>query len=57
MLVYRWVFARTKPVPAARLVKRDDLPSLLPADHPRVGEEERRRRLAARRELAWARFR
>ena len=57
MLVYRWVFSRTRPVPDATLVSLADLRSLLPPEHPSVDAALRRRRLAERRELAWARFR
>lgn len=57
MLVYRFVWARSRPVPEATLVKLAELRSQLPAEHPVVGADERRRRLAERRELAWGRFR
>ena len=57
MLVYRFVWARTRPVPEARVVPLASLREALPADHPRIEPEERRRRLAERRELAWSRYR
>lgn len=57
MLVYRFVWARTRPVPTARVVALADLRGALPADHPRMEPEGRRRSLAERRELAWNRYR
>ncbi|MGI9590240.1 MAG: DUF1214 domain-containing protein [Myxococcota bacterium] len=57
MLIYRWVWARSAPIPAAQLVKRDAVRELLPADHPVVTPEERRCGLAGRRAQAWGRFR
>jgi hypothetical protein len=56
MLVYRWVWARSAPVPESRLVSIGDLPALLPATHPRIDPEERRRRLSRRLEAATQRF-
>jgi len=56
MLVYRWVWARSAPVPTSRVVAIDELPSLLPATHPRIDPAERRRRLTRRLEAATERF-
>lgn len=56
MAVYRYVGARTKPHPAARLVALDDLRAALPADHPVVDAEGRRRVLAERRLAAQRRW-
>jgi len=56
LLVYRWVFSRTRPAPSARVVPIAEVRGTLPAEHPVVGEEERRRALARRREAAWNRF-
>jgi hypothetical protein len=57
LLVYRFVWARTRPVPRARRLALADLREALPADHPLVAPDERRRRLAERRELCWGRYR
>ncbi|MGH0029985.1 MAG: DUF1214 domain-containing protein [Myxococcota bacterium] len=57
MLVYRFVWARTRPVPEARAVPLASLRESLPADHPVIEPGERRRRLALRREFAWSRYR
>ncbi len=48
MAVYRYVGARSKPVPNARVTSFDDLRADLPATHPTVEPAERRRGLAAR---------
>ncbi|MBL8775513.1 MAG: hypothetical protein JNK12_06275 [Acidimicrobiales bacterium] len=56
MAVYRYVGARTKPHPQARVVRLSDLRSTLPADHPVVDDATRRRTLAARRLAAQARW-
>jgi len=56
MLVYRWVWARSRPVPEARVVPVDEVRDLVPPTHPRLSPAERRRRLARRRESAWARY-
>jgi hypothetical protein len=57
MLIYRWVWARNAPTPEAHLLKLDALRKHMPDSHPVVDPEERRRRLARRRKLAWNRFR
>jgi hypothetical protein len=57
MLVYRWVWARDAPTPDARVLDRGALRASLPEDHPEIGPDERRHRLARRREAAWGRFR
>jgi len=56
LLVYRWVWTRTSPIPVAAVVPRAALRAHLPADHPAVDAAERRRRLARRRALAWRRY-
>ncbi len=56
LLVYRWVWTRTNPVPTSRVLPSTELPAALPADHPRIDAAERRRRLARRREAACLRF-
>ena len=56
MLVYRWVWARSKPVPVARVVKLADLDAAMPSAHPRLGAAERRAALSRRRETAWSRY-
>lgn len=55
LLVYRFVWSRSNPVPSARVVPRDEIRSALPEDHPCVDADERRRSLARRREAAWGR--
>jgi hypothetical protein len=56
LLVYRWVWARSNPLPEAQVVALPGLPAALPADHPQISPDERRVRLARRREAAWNRF-
>jgi hypothetical protein len=56
MAVYRYVGARTKPQPNARVVPTDQLREMLPADHPVVSPESRRRQLAARSRAAQRRW-
>lgn len=56
MAVYRYVGARTRPQPSARVVPLTDLRSVLPSDHPVVDDDERRRVLAARRLAAQRRW-
>ena len=56
MLVYRWVWARSNPVPTSEVTKLADLRGHLPAEHPEVDESARRASLARRREAAWNRF-
>jgi hypothetical protein len=58
MLVYRWVWARDNPCPTARFFStHEEARAALPADHPRVDAEARRRGLARRREAVWNRYR
>jgi hypothetical protein len=56
MCVYRYVGARTKPVPTALVVPLDALRGALPADHPVVAADERRAQLAARSRAAQRRW-
>jgi hypothetical protein len=56
LLVYRFVWARTAPTPEAVCVPLAELASHLPADHPRVTPEDRRRALARRRTQVWRRY-
>ncbi len=56
MLAYRWVWARTSPVPVASVVKLEELRGQLPSGHPVVGAAARRASLARRREAAVNRF-
>jgi hypothetical protein len=53
LLVYRWAWARSNPVPLARVVPLGSLRGELPPDHPAVDAATRRRALARRREAAW----
>lgn len=48
MIVYRYVGARTKPVPTARVVPIADLVNALPASHPSISTAQRLDRLAQR---------
>jgi hypothetical protein len=56
MCVYRYVGARTKPVPTARVVPMHALRDELPAAHPVVSADERRVQLAARARAAQRRW-
>ncbi len=57
LLVYRWVWARTNPVPRAHVVSLDAVRKAMPPDHPTVTPEARRAQLARRREAVWNRYR
>ena len=48
LIVYRYVGARTRPRPTARVTPLADLRELLPADHPITEPDERREQLARR---------
>jgi hypothetical protein len=56
LLVYRYVGARSRPVPSARVVATADLRSHLPPDHPRVDPRARRESLADRRAAVLSRY-
>lgn len=56
LAVYRYVGAATTPHPTGRVVPRADLRLALPADHPVVGADDRRRMLADRRLAAQRRW-
>lgn len=56
MCVYRYVGARTKPVPTARVVPRAALRTELPDGHPVVSTDDRRAQLAARSRAAQRRW-
>ncbi len=56
MCVYRYVGARTKPVPAARALPASELRAALPRDHPLVSLDQRRDQLAARARAAQRRW-
>jgi len=56
LLVYRYVGARTRPVPEGEVVPFSGLLGHLPAGHPIIGPDERRRRLAARRAAVLGRY-
>jgi len=56
LLVYRWVWARSNPVPTSRVLSLSALRDALPDDHPRIDAATRREAIASRREAAWARF-
>lgn len=57
MLVYRYVWTRTAPVPSARVLLNADVRGALPSSHPVVTPDQRRATLARRRELIWNRYR
>ena len=57
MLAYRFVGARSRPTPQARVVPLAQLASALPPDHPRLGPEARCRSLTRRRDALWRRYR
>jgi len=48
MIQYRFVWARSRPQPTLRRVPLVQLERLLPADHPRISPDQRRKALAAR---------
>jgi hypothetical protein len=56
MCVYRYVGARTKPVPTARVVPVTQLRAALPVDHPVVTGDARRSQLATRNRAAQRRW-
>jgi hypothetical protein len=56
MAVYRYVGARTKPVPEARVVPLDGVRAALPESHPVVDAAARREQLAARSRAAQRRW-
>jgi hypothetical protein len=56
MLVYRYVGARTKPVPTARVAAYDAVRSVFPDGHPSVSAEQRRSAIAARRAAVYGRY-
>jgi hypothetical protein len=56
MLVYRSIGTRTRPVPAARVVRRADVRGLLPGTHPVVDDRTRRDQLARRSAAVVARY-
>jgi hypothetical protein len=57
MLVYRYVWTRSEPVPRARVLPLAQLRGALPAAHPEVTADQRREALARRREQVWSRSR
>lgn len=55
-LWYRWIWADSVPTPQARLVKLEQLRSLLPASAPVIGAQQRRDELMLRRQQLESRF-
>jgi hypothetical protein len=49
MIFYRYHLAKSKPMPTARVVKRSDLPALLPKDTVKITSVERRAEIDSRR--------
>jgi hypothetical protein len=56
LLVYRYIGARTRPLPSAEVVKTAEAGSRLPAEHPHVDAAARREALARRRAAVLARY-
>jgi hypothetical protein len=56
VVLLRWYRADRHPVPTAKIVGRDRIASALPAETPRITPDERRRRLAIRRESVLRRY-
>ena len=56
LAVYRYVWAASKPVPTATLLRRDDLRDALPAEHPSIDAATRRALLAERSRAAQRRW-
>jgi hypothetical protein len=56
LLVYRWVWARSNPLPTAQVVPLAAVRAHVPVEHPNVDAAARRKALARRREAAWNRF-
>jgi hypothetical protein len=57
LLTYRFVGARSRPVPEARVLPLDDVAAALPDFHPRVDPAARRASLARRSAALWSRYR
>ena len=49
LIAYRFVGARNRPVPEARVLRRSEIREALPTDHPRMEPDARRESLARRR--------
>ncbi len=56
LLLYRYVGARTRPVPEAKVVPASSVFEHVPADHPRIEASQRREQLARRRAAILARY-
>jgi len=56
LIVYRYVGARTRPRPVARVTPQAELRGLLPLDHPVIDHEQRREQLARRSQAAQRRW-
>jgi hypothetical protein len=56
LLLYRYVGARTRPVPDAKVVPVASIVEHVPADHPRVDAAQRREQLARRSVAVLARY-
>jgi hypothetical protein len=57
LCTYRWFWPESDPTPTTRVVKRDELHRLLPADTPVVDESVRREDVRARKRHLGSRFR
>jgi hypothetical protein len=57
MVAYRWVWSTTAPEPTATVVALSELRARLPADHPVVDDDARRRAVAVRQRHLARRFR
>ncbi len=56
LIVYRWIWARSRPVPAGRVIPVSDATAAVPGTHPRVGPAARLDRLVERRRAVQQRF-
>lgn len=56
MLVFRYIGARTKPVPNGIVTSLDRVAEMMPGDHPTVSTEQRHAQLTARRHAVLARY-
>jgi hypothetical protein len=57
MIAYRWIWARSTPVPTTAVVSLDAVADRLPPDHPRLDRTAREAQLDARRRGVARRFR
>ena len=56
LLVYRWIWARSRPVPRAEVIALAQVRDKMPSKHPTITTDQRRTILARRREAVWNRY-